>query len=412
MSPRQIPGTYTNLQLIPSTGFCPDQVRISQVEPLQTANATLFVIPHQFITLPILSAGLTPCTATPITPEQSNLFNTSATVLYRSSQIPLPENFDIIAQFRLASEQFFLAQEVGPRVCGLAVLPSATVSMWMAPDRTITASAGNQSLTFVPGFKYIFYFPESRPCLYRGNAAEMGNVVSIPSPSPTPSTSFIPSPSNVPTPSVTALPSQTALPSIPLSPSFSPIPVAAVVTPLPTEAPVCFAGGQRVRKEGGRLVPMEDVRVGDRVLVGVEGGRQYSRVFAWTHRQEVPAVFVRIETGSGRRVDVTAGHYVWVNGTATRAGQVRVGDWMVDEIWGRVSVTWVGCVVGWGLYSPQTVHGNLVVEGVVVTTYSSVAKEMAAAHALLAPLRFLERRVGGIVARVIGWLGVERASVG
>lgn len=156
------------------------------------------------------------------------------------------------------------------------------------------------------------------------------------------------------------------------------------------------------------MVRMDEVGVGERVLVSVSGRWGYSELFAFTHSdRRVISAFVRVETMSGRSVVLTSGHYMYVNGGVKQGGEVNVGDWVVDEIWGSIEVRWVGCVVERGLFNPQTMKGDLVVNGVLVTTYSSAFKDILTAHSLLAPLRFVERGVRrGIVEKMRCWMGV------
>lgn len=146
----------------------------------------------------------------------------------------------------------------------------------------------------------------------------------------------------------------------------------------------CFPGNARVVVEGGGVKSMSDVRVGDRVQVGPD---VYSSVFGWTHRDESSvATFVRVTLNSKEVLVATEGHYVYVQGGVKQMRGVRVGDYMrrAKGGWGTVvSVEWE---VRKGIYNPQTVYGDIVVEGVVCTTYTE-AIEPAVAHTLLAPLR-------------------------
>lgn len=153
---------------------------------------------------------------------------------------------------------------------------------------------------------------------------------------------------------------------------------------------------------------MDHVGVGERVLATLRERWGYSELFAFTHSDaSVMSVFVRVETISAKALMLTTGHYLYVNGGVKRGGDVQIGDFLVDEIWGSTEVRWVGCVVERGLYSPQTMGGDLVVDGVLVTTYSSAFNDVLTAHALLTPLRFVERRFEkGIVEKVRCWMGV------
>lgn len=146
---------------------------------------------------------------------------------------------------------------------------------------------------------------------------------------------------------------------------------------------------------------MDVLQVGERVLVdvvrnGARGvARMFSEVFAFTH-SDAGAVhsFTQITTETNRTVELTSGHFIYANGKAVPAGAVREGQWVMDAVAGKkVRVGRVQNVRRRGLYNPQTYHGNVVVNGVVATTYSSAFNDMETAHALLAPVRFLQRFV-------------------
>lgn len=140
---------------------------------------------------------------------------------------------------------------------------------------------------------------------------------------------------------------------------------------------------------------MHSLRVNDRVVVGKDlNGKHFSTVFAFTHSsRRARSVFVKISTASNRTIWLSEGHYIYVNNIAVRAGKVAVGDLLHDVDVGLTKVKSVDLVKGNGLYSPQTYHGNVVVNGIVATTYTEAVGEMLSGHALLAPLRMLQRCV-------------------
>ena len=165
------------------------------------------------------------------------------------------------------------------------------------------------------------------------------------------------------------------------SPSGS---VAVIATPTPKGA--CFPGGATVKLQGGAVKKMNELRISDSVEVG---NGEYSPVFMFTHKlPSVVTKFVRLRTHCGHTLDLSASHYVYVNGRLAAASSAGVGDVLrlgnssisaiasVDYVWEK------------GLFNPQTLHGNIVVNGVTASTYTR-AVQACAAHALLAPLRFL-----------------------
>lgn len=162
--------------------------------------------------------------------------------------------------------------------------------------------------------------------------------------------------------------------------------------------PVCLPGSAIIEVLGRGMLRVDEVETGDVVRVG---GGEFSRVFMWTHRDGEFAGrrYVRVEAEGGVVLTVTEGHVVYVckgmeRGCAKEAvvvDEVERGDgvWRIgkEEEVELVRVLAVRRrVFERGLYNPQTEHGDVVVDGVVVSCYTRFV-EMRAAHALLAPLR-------------------------
>lgn len=193
--------------------------------------------------------------------------------------------------------------------------------------------------------------------------------------------------------------------SPPVSPSATPSATPALSLPAVTDPDftsiddddaVCFPAHATVTLEDGRTREMRHLRIGDRVQVaqGV-----YSNVFMFTHKvKETKHEFVIIRAGSEDGVAVavtlTKGHLMYVNGKLERAGDVRVGDEVELVNQERCRVVAVECARFKGLYNPQTQHGDLIVDGVRVSTYTTAVK-VGSAHSLLAPVR--------IVYEMFGW---------
>lgn len=155
---------------------------------------------------------------------------------------------------------------------------------------------------------------------------------------------------------------------------------------------VCFPANATVTLPGGIRKRMDQVQTGDRVLVA-DG--TYSDVFGWTHRTSAKSAnkYVQIITESGHEFVATRGHYLYADGKAMPAGKIRVGMKVRAVGAGEVSVVKVDLVKRQGLYNPQTMHGDIVVDGLVSTTYTKTI-EPAIAHSLLAPLRAAWHVVG------------------
>jgi hypothetical protein len=164
----------------------------------------------------------------------------------------------------------------------------------------------------------------------------------------------------------------------------------------------CFPAGATVVLESGAAVRLDALAVGDRVQVGPGA---HSPVFMFTHR-EAGGVrdFVQLRTASGHAVAATEGHYLPVAGRGlVSAGAVAVGDVLALGSGDVSAVVAVEAVRSTGLFNPQTLHGEIVVDGVVASTYTT-AVEPSAAHAVLGPVRALYNVLGVVMH------GLDRGS--
>lgn len=89
---------------------------------------------------------------------------------------------------------------------------------------------------------------------------------------------------------------------------------------------------------------------------------------------------------------ISPGHYLYVNERLATASTVRVGDRLRDVSGCAVLVTDVGTAVERGSYAPTSLHGDLVVDGVRVSSYTAVVHPTLA-YWIVSPLR-LAYRIG------------------
>lgn len=152
----------------------------------------------------------------------------------------------------------------------------------------------------------------------------------------------------------------------------------------------CFPRDATVERRDNAIVSMAELKIGDEVHVG---NGEFSPVYTFTHRLPSAGVtLIVLHTDCGRRLSLTGGHYVRVGkyGDMRTAQAVRVGD---DLVLGSGLLTRVASVEvarGEGLFNPQTIHGEIVVNGVVASCYTT-AMDPVLGHAALAPLRALFR---------------------
>ena len=148
----------------------------------------------------------------------------------------------------------------------------------------------------------------------------------------------------------------------------------------------CFPANATVLLENGETKAVSDLRVGDSVLAapGV-----YSQVYMFSHRlADTNSAFVTLTAGVDTVLQLTHDHYLYVNGALATAGTVRVGDMVTLASGSRATVTAVSTAWASGLYNPHTLHGDIVVNGVVTSTYTK-AIAPGIAHAALWPVRAL-----------------------
>jgi Hint module len=154
----------------------------------------------------------------------------------------------------------------------------------------------------------------------------------------------------------------------------------------------CFPADATVVTFAGAVKRMDELLAGDRVHVG---RGQFSEVFMFTHKSaDVAADFIVIDAAlSGARLRVTPGHYLYVNEGLAAASTVVVGD-AIELADGSVdTVAAVSSAVLQGLYNPQTLQGDIVVDGVRASTYTTAVAPVFA-HAVLTPLRAAYRALG------------------
>lgn len=159
-------------------------------------------------------------------------------------------------------------------------------------------------------------------------------------------------------------------------------------TPPPDSSAVCFPGDALVNLEDGSSIRMSELSIGQKVAVG---GGQFSDVFAFTHADNKRKYsFVRIDTSGGRSLIATDSHFIYLNGIMKPAGSARVGDYLVRDDGSHDDVVVVGRETRSGLYNPQTISGDIIVNGFLSSTYTT-AIEPRIASALLGPVRSLYR---------------------
>lgn len=154
---------------------------------------------------------------------------------------------------------------------------------------------------------------------------------------------------------------------------------------------VCFPADATVELEDGSVKLMTEVNVGDRIKVGAG---VYSDVFMFSHKMaSIRQQFVTLSTTAGDKISATQGHYLYLNGKLTVAGAARVGDIVIRGDGSVARIIDVSREIKTGLYNPQTIHGDIVVNNVRASTFTRTV-DVSTAQALLAPLRMVYNAFG------------------
>lgn len=192
------------------------------------------------------------------------------------------------------------------------------------------------------------------------------------------------------TPSPATTPATTTMATTTTSPSSSPFTAAAESSAgTSVEEAACFPASATVRLSSGAMVRMDTLQTGDSVLVG---DNRYSPVFVWTHRvAHVDYEFVRIHTGLPTPLLVTGSHLLYAGCGNARAlvaaRKVAVGDCLISgERSSPLLVLHVDRIRCSGLFNPHTATGDIVVDGVLASTFT-LAVPPFTGHALLTPVR-------------------------
>ena len=163
----------------------------------------------------------------------------------------------------------------------------------------------------------------------------------------------------------------------------------------------CFPASATVVTSNG-LKRMEEVRPGDKLQsVASDGSIVFSEVLMFLDRspKEVRR-YVTLKTEKGRTLTLTSTHLVYAGDRwcdelscmrATYAGMVEEGQAVMvkeeEELVAQL-VEEVGVATEQGVFAPLTREGNLLVEGVLASSYA-VIDSQGIAHASFAPVRWV-----------------------
>lgn len=151
---------------------------------------------------------------------------------------------------------------------------------------------------------------------------------------------------------------------------------------------MCFPADANVQLLNESHMRMDKLLVGHQVRVEKN---LHSAVFMFSHAERHKlTTFISVFTRCGQNETLTPGLLIYVDGGLYMARGVRPGHYikLADGDWCRVHRTDV--VVRRGIFNPHTIDGQLAMNGIVTSTYTTALHPMGA-HTLLTPIRALSR---------------------
>lgn len=185
-----------------------------------------------------------------------------------------------------------------------------------------------------------------------------------------------------------------------------------------TEDDVCFPSDSTVQASNGDIIKMKDIQLGDSIRTSTSQ-HQYSSVYMFTHKlHNIMYEFIKLDTASGHSITLTPSHYIYINDNElVKASVVRKDDMLSVVDMGLSKVIDISKVNKQGLFNPQTLQGDVVVNGIKASTYTSSVK-ISTAHAMLSPLRAVYDRLGlsftcldNGATRIASWLPSGESTV-
>jgi len=128
----------------------------------------------------------------------------------------------------------------------------------------------------------------------------------------------------------------------------------------------CFSGTNTVEVQGKGVVLMGSLQIGDFVRAGKN---RFSRVYSFVHMdfQKLAEYHQIYADGLKMPLEVSSRHLVFVNETMRPASHVKVGDML-----GEHKVSKITNVKRRGIYAPITESGDIIVSGVLASSYAAV----------------------------------------
>lgn len=143
------------------------------------------------------------------------------------------------------------------------------------------------------------------------------------------------------------------------------------------EPPVafCFSGRSTVDVLNKGTVKMEDLKIGDNVLVGPGG--EYEPIYSFGHfdTSVVKTEFLQIRTSTSSGLEMTPNHLIFTQGNiAVPASSIKVGDMVIMGSGELDTVTSIKEVTRTGIFAPFTSSGTIVTNGILSSSFATIEK--------------------------------------
>ncbi|OSX71655.1 hypothetical protein BU14_0515s0002 [Porphyra umbilicalis] len=282
---------------------------------------------------------------------------------------------------RAADARFVFGIVSEPLSCGRWAWPTNTAAYFFGGEDALTVGAGDAAVELPAATRYLsVQFPDTtrRSCVYTASRVAEGRGEGGEGPTPTPAGGG--GSDGVGGGEADASPSESAEPES-----------------------ACFPASATVEVAGRGSVAMGELALGDRVRVSASA---WEPVVFFSHRDAAAVgAYVALTTASGRVLVATGGHLIYAADAAAAGGwglkpasAVAVGDTLplVSTDGGgaanaSAAAAAGGTVVGVapaaaaGFFNPHTPSGDLIVDGVRVSAYTT-AVPLRVARALMGPV--------------------------
>ena len=133
----------------------------------------------------------------------------------------------------------------------------------------------------------------------------------------------------------------------------------------------CFPGSSQVKLTAGESRAMTNLKTGDSIMTIVDGKLTSTEVLGFLFKKHGNGNYLTIHTEDGYKVSLSGTHVMFVNNYKdVMAEDVNIGDLVIVQYGDYVNksrVVKIEAEEQEGAYVPLTEHGNLLVDGVLLS---------------------------------------------